>query len=100
MLIMPPGQAEALRNRRGLTTRERWMVGGVLAAVAVVALILVIAIGTTGKHSAHGCIYATIPGAVGAQQISQCGADARATCQSASQPGAFTPQAARVIEEQ
>jgi hypothetical protein len=76
------------------------MVGAVLATVVVVALILVISIGTSGQSSAHGCIYATIPGPVGAQQVNQCGAQARDTCRSASTPGSFTPQAARVIEAQ
>jgi len=74
------------------------MVGGVLATVLVLALVLVIALGTAGKSSAHGCIYATIPGDVGAQEINQCGAVARATCQSAASPGSFTPQAAKVVE--
>ena len=41
------------------------MIGGALATVAVVAIVLAISIGTAGKSSAHGCIYATIPGAVG-----------------------------------
>ena len=73
------------------------MLGGVLATVAVVAIVLAISIGTAGKSSAHGCIYATIPGAVGAQQVNQCGAEARGTCQSVHTAGALTPEAASAV---
>lgn len=73
------------------------MVGGVVGAVVVLALALVISLGSSGPNSSHGCIYATIPGAVGAQQIHLCGADARATCQTVDTAGAFTPQAAPVL---
>ncbi len=65
--------------------------------LAAVVVIVAISIGSSGKSSGHGCIYATIPGAVGAQEISECGAQARATCLSTATPGAFTVQAARVI---
>jgi hypothetical protein len=98
VLILPPGHGQTVASRRGLSKREKWMVGGVLATVVVIALVLVVALGTAGKSSARGCIYATIPGAVGAQEIDQCGAEARDTCQSAANPSSFTPQAARVVE--
>lgn len=97
MLILPPGHAQSISRRRALTPRERWLIGGVLGAVAAVAIALVISLGTAGKTSAHGCIYATIPGAVGAQQVDQCGAQARDMCQSVHAPGAFTAQAAATI---
>lgn len=73
------------------------MAGGVLGAVVVLALVLVISFSSGGPSSKRGCIYATIPGDVGAQQINQCGAQARGTCQSLYAPGAFTKQAAAVL---
>lgn len=97
MLIFPPGHGQAVDARRALPQRERWMVGGALLAVAAVILVLLISIGSGGKTSGHGCIYATVPGPVGAEEISGCGAEARATCQSARAPGAFTADAARVV---
>ena len=100
MLILPPGHGKAVANRRPLSTRERRMIGSVLAVVAAVAIALVISFADSGKTSAHGCIYATIPGPVGAQEVDQCGARARETCRSAPKPGEFTPQAAHVIEQQ
>jgi hypothetical protein len=93
VLIMPPGHGVARR----LSRREKWMVGGVLGAVAVLAVVLVLSFSSGGPSSSHGCIYATVPAATGAQQISQCGATARATCRSVGAPGAYTAQAAQAI---
>ena len=80
-----------------LSRRERWMVGGVLGVVAALAVALAISLVSSGPSSGHGCIYATIAGAVGAQQVHECGATARTTCRSVNASGAFTPQAARVV---
>jgi len=93
MLIMPPETAELRR----LSKREKWMVSGVLGVVAVIALVLVISFLSSGPSSSNGCIYATIPGVVGAEQVHQCGATARATCQSVNAPGAYAAQAARTV---
>jgi hypothetical protein len=73
------------------------MVLGVLGTIAAVAVVLVIALASGGPSSSRGCIYATIPAATGAQQVSQCGATARETCRSVYAPGAFTTQAAGAI---
>jgi hypothetical protein len=74
------------------------MIGGVLAVVAALAVVLVVSLVSTGPRSSHGCIYATVPAATGAEQIHQCGATARATCRSVN--AAYTPQAARTIATQ
>ena len=73
------------------------MIRSVLGVMAVIVVALVISLATAGTSSGHGCIHATIPGAVGAEEINQCGAQARATCQGAEQPGAFTPASAAVV---
>lgn len=73
------------------------MLGGVLGVVAALVVVLVISFVSAGPSSGHGCIYATIPGAVGAQQVHECGATARATCRSVYAPGAFTRQAATAV---
>lgn len=73
------------------------MLAGVLALVAAIAVALVVSLAAGGPKSGHGCIHATVPGAVGAVEINQCGAQARATCQSAEQPGAYPPSSARVV---
>ena len=97
---LPPEHAQTLAHPRKLSTREKRLIWGVLGVVAALAVALVISIATVGQSSAHGCIHATIPGAVGAQEINQCGALARATCQTVHQPGSFAPSAARVIAEE
>lgn len=93
MLILPPGHGTA----RSLSNREKWMVGGVLGAVAVLAVALIISFSSGAPSSSHGCIYATIPGVVGAEQINQCGDTARATCQTVNAPGAHAAAAARTL---
>jgi hypothetical protein len=97
MLIIPPGHAEAARIRWPTSTREKWMIGGVLAVVAVLAVLLLISFVSSGPSSKSGCIYATLPAATGAEQIHECGATARSTCASAQTPGAFAPQAAQAV---
>ena len=99
-MVMPPGNAQAVGIRRALSGRERWMVRAVVGLVLVLAVLLAVSLATGGKSSANGCIYATIPGPVGAQEVNQCGSRARETCRSAAAPGAYTPQAAQVIEQQ
>jgi hypothetical protein len=73
VLILPQGHAELPR----LSVREKRLLTGVLAAVGALAVVLVISLSTGGPSSAHGCIYATVPAATGAEQISECGATAR-----------------------
>ena len=97
VLILPPGHAETVRARRGLSTREKWILRGVLGVAAAIAVAVVISLASTGKSSSHGCIYATIPGAVGAEQISQCGVTARGTCATVYRPGAYTAASAQTI---
>jgi hypothetical protein len=94
VLILPSEHAAPLRR---LSARERWILGGVLGLVAALVVVLVISFVSSGPSSGHGCIYATIPGAVGAEQVHECGATARETCQSVNAPGAYTRQAARTL---
>ena len=97
MLIIPPGHAETLRTRRRLSNREVWMITGVVGAVVVLAIVLAISLASSGPSSKSGCIYATIPADTGAEQVHQCGAQARDTCQSVFAAGAYTHQAAQAI---
>lgn len=97
VLILPPGHTQEAHVRRPLSLREKWILRGVAVTAAVIAAVVIIALATAGKSSSHGCIYATIPGVVGAEQISQCGATARYTCATVFRPGAYAPASARTI---
>jgi ribosomal protein L11 len=90
-MVMPPDHAVLRR----LSSREKWMIGGVLAVVAAIAVVLVISFATSGPSSRNGCIYATVPGVVGAVQVDQCGDAARSTCQTVH--AAYARQAAQTI---
>lgn len=92
-MIMPIERRPAYH----LSTREKWMLGGVLGVVAALAVVLVISFVSSGPSSGHGCIYANIPGAVGAEQVHQCGAKARETCRTVNAPGAYTHEAADTL---
>src|SRR5947209_1951744 len=96
VLIMPSERTPLYR----LSRREKWMVAGVLGVVAALVVVLVISFVSSGPSSGNGCIYATIPGAVGAEQVHDCGATARQTCRSVNAPGAYTRQAAQTLAVQ
>ena len=99
-MVLPPGHAQTIAAPRRLTQRERRLIVAVLGIVAALVAALVISIATTGSASGRGCIHTTIPGTVGAQEIDQCGAQARTTCETVEQPGSFTPASARVVAAQ
>jgi hypothetical protein len=97
MLILPPGHAEAVQQRRAIRPRERWMVGGVLAALAGLAVALVISFATAGHKSGHGCISVGLAYSTGGAQIYRCGASARSLCASVGQAGGTTGGAAQSL---
>lgn len=96
MLILPSERTPMYH----LARREKWMLGGVLGVVAALAVVVVISLVSTGPTSGHGCIYANIPGAVGAEQVHECGDTARQTCRTVDAPGAYTRQAAHTLSVQ
>jgi hypothetical protein len=96
-VALPSGHRQPIAAPRRLTAREKRLIGGVLALVAALVVALAVSLGTGGRTSARGCIHVTIPGAVGAQEIDQCGAQARDTCATALRPGSFTSASARVV---
>jgi hypothetical protein len=91
MLILPQGHAQAAPlQRRGFTARERWILAGVLAAAAALVVAVVISLGMSDPKPGNGCIDVTAPGFIGSQEISGCGAHARAICRSAAGGGGYS----------
>lgn len=99
MLILPPGHAEAVSQRRGLRSRERWMIGGVLTTLVAGVVVLVIALATAGRHSGHGCISVSLAYSTGGSQIYRCGAAAQAMCDGVGRPGGLTGSPARTVAD-
>jgi hypothetical protein len=96
-MVLPPGHAQTIATPRKLSTREKRLILGVLTVVAVIVVALVISLATAAPSSGRGCIHATIPGDVGAEQIDQCGVQARDTCQAVNAPGSYPAASARVL---
>ena len=97
MMILPSGHAETLNQRRGLSGREKWMIGGVLGLVAALAVVLVVSIATAGHKSGHGCVSVGLAYSTGGAQVYRCGDAARKLCQSVNEPGGTTGGAARSL---
>jgi hypothetical protein len=66
---------------RRLTKRERTIVLGAVVATVVTILVLVVAtVGDSRPGPAPGCIYAIVPGVMGATPVDACGVQAKKTC--------------------
>jgi hypothetical protein len=67
---------------RRLTGRERLaaLVAAAVSAIAVLALVLATVGDSQPDRTSPGCIYAIVPGVMGAEPRQACGADARTIC--------------------
>jgi hypothetical protein len=97
MLILPSGHAQAIGQPRALRTREKAMVGGVLATLAALVIVLVVSLGTSDRQSGHGCISVGLAYSTGGAQIYRCGASARAMCATVDRPGGPVGATARAL---
>ena len=97
MLILPPGHADAVRRGPAMRPREKWMIGGVVAVVAALAVALIISFASGTKKSGHGCISVALAYSTGGAQIDRCGDAARALCAGVGHPGGLTGQPARSV---
>jgi hypothetical protein len=90
MLIVPTGhwQEQAARGPRRTTRRERWILGGVLALVAVIVVIVAISFTSKQRTSANGCIDVSAATVIGGSELYRCGTAARDLCTAPNGPGA------------
>jgi hypothetical protein len=86
-MIMPPGHQKRLSERRALTTREKW--GGIATGlvVVIVAIIVVISVGSSSPKATAGCIDVTVASSLGSQRIDACHGNARSICMQLQTPG-------------
>jgi hypothetical protein len=97
MMIMPPGQAQAARQPHAIRPREKAMLGGVLAAVAALLVVLVVSLATGEQRSGRGCISVGLAYSTGGARVDRCGSSAKAMCASVGQPGGATGVLARSL---
>jgi hypothetical protein len=90
-MILPPGHGQRARQQYVFRSREKVMIGGVLGAVLIIAVVLVISVATADKKSANGCINVSLPYSTGGAQIYRCGAGARGLCSGVNKPGLTGP---------
>ncbi len=76
------------------------MIGGVLATVASLAVVLVVALASSSHRSGNGCVEVNLPYSTGGAELYQCGTRALAMCGSVGHPGAFTGAAAEAVARQ
>ena len=68
---------------RRLTRRERNVaIAAVVATLAAVVVLVLATIGDSRPDPAPGCIYAIVPGVMGAAPVDACGAQAKKICAS------------------
>ena len=72
-MILPPGHAQQIHRPRGLTRREKGMIGGVLGAVMALVVVLVISLATAEQKSGHGCVSVSLGYSIGGQTFHSCG---------------------------
>lgn len=89
MLIVPTGHwQEQAAGPRKLTKRERGILGGVLAVVAVLVVIVAISFTSKQRTSANGCIDVSAATVIGGSELYRCGTAARDLCSAPSGPSA------------
>ena len=76
--MLPAGHYQQISQPRTLGSREKWILGSVLALVAVLAVAVVVAFTSVQKQSRNGCIDVSAATVIGGSELYRCGADARA----------------------
>ncbi len=77
--------------------REKWMIGGVAAVIAVLVVALIVSFASGTKKSGRGCISVALAYSTGGAQIDRCGDAARALCAGVGKPGGLTGLPARGV---
>ena len=67
------------------------------ALSGLIVIAVVVSLAASGPSSGHGCVHATYPGPVGAEQVNECGAGARTLCATLRASSGYGPEALRTI---
>lgn len=87
-MIIPSGHWHEISQPHRVSRRERWLIGGVLALIAVFGVAIVIAFTSHQKASRDGCIDVSAATVIGGSELYRCGSAARGLCTSATGSGA------------
>jgi hypothetical protein len=68
----------------------------VMVALAIVLALVLATVGDSRPAPRPGCIYAIVPGVMGATPVDACGAQAKRTCAEHADPALKDPVSARV----
>ena len=85
--MLPAGHYHQISQPPTLGPREKWILGSVLALVAVIAVTVIVAFTSVQKQSRNGCIDVSAATVIGGSELYRCGADARALCTTPSDSG-------------
>jgi hypothetical protein len=83
---LPPGHFQASGRPRA-SRRERWLIAGVLAASALIAVIVVVSFTSHQRKSHDGCIDVSAATVIGGSELYRCGDAARGLCTAATGTG-------------
>lgn len=97
MLILPPGHAQDMGAGRSLRPREKWMLSGVGAALAVIVIAFVVSLATRTGPTGPGCVSVSLAYSTGGDHIYRCGSAARALCAGVGHSGGITGEPAKVV---
>ena len=70
-----------------LAPREKRLIRGVLATVAIITIVLIVSIATAGKKSAHGCISVSLPYSTGGARSTAAAPALAASAAASTSPG-------------
>lgn len=87
-MIIPSGHWQQVSRPRRVSRRERWLIGGVVAMLAVFGIVIAIAFTSRQKTSRDGCIDVSAATVIGGSELYRCGSAARGLCTSATGSGA------------
>jgi hypothetical protein len=97
-MVFPPGHHAEITERRAFSRTEKWTLGSVIVVLAAFAVIFAIALSGPTQSTARGCVDVSILGATGGAAIHQCGANARALCQTAGRRVGYTGETRQEIQ--
>src|ERR1700754_3362344 len=78
--MLPAGHYQQIFQPRTLGSRERWIIGSIVALEGAIAVAVVVAFTSVQNQSRNGCIDVSAATVIGGSELYRCGAAARDLC--------------------